>query len=82
MLRHLFGCFCHISIVGDVGCGCVKPGAHEVNPDARLGTQQKVSGHEPNLRKLLIQVFVDDRRFVDYTIAVDEHGHLAVGILL
>jgi hypothetical protein len=60
----------------------VKPGAHEVDPDARLGTEQKVGGHEPDLRKLLIQVFVDNRGFVDYAIAVDEHGYLAIGILL
>jgi hypothetical protein len=33
------------------------------------------------LGKLLFQVFVDDRRFVDNTVAVDQHRHFAVGIL-
>jgi hypothetical protein len=68
--------------MGDVGRGGVDPGVQEIDPDPDLGPLQKVGGHELKLGKFFIEILVDHRRFVDDAIAVDQHGHLAVGILL
>ncbi len=81
MLFHALSGFVGLSVMRDVGCGGMKPGAHIIDPDARLGAKQQIGGHEPNLGKLLLQVFVDDRRLVNNTVAGDQHRHLAVGIL-
>src|SRR5688572_2537398 len=81
VLFHTLPGFVRLSIMGDVGSGGMQPGAHIVDPDPCSGAKQEIGGHERDLGKLLFQVLVDDRRFVDDTVAVDQYRHFAVGIL-
>ena len=41
---------------------------------------QRVAWQERNLRIFFFQIFVDDRRFVDDAVAIDQHRHFSVWI--
>ena len=41
---------------------------------------QRVAWQERNLRIFFFQIFVDDRRFVDDAVTVDQHRHFSVWV--
>ena len=81
MLLHLVLGFVQVSIVLQIAGRGMDACVHEIDPDTRLGAQERIARHQPNLRKLFFQIFVENGRFVNHAVAVDQHGHFAVGIL-
>ena len=81
MLLHLLIGFVQVSIVLQIAGRRMDARVHEIDPDARLGAQERIARHEPNLRKFFFQILVQNSRFVNHAVAVDQHGHFAVGIL-
>ena len=49
----------------------------ELGPEAHLVTAIGIGGLERQSRKRVVDVFVDERRFVEHAIVVHQHGHLA-----
>ena len=60
----------------------MQPCAHIIDPDAHLGAEQEIGGHEADLGKLLFQIFVYDGRFIYHAVAVDQYWHLAIRVSL
>ena len=57
-------------------------GVEEIHPNPHLGAIEVIARHERSVGEFLVERFVDHRRLVDDAVAVDQHRHLAVGILL
>lgn len=59
---------------------CLKSRVAEINPDSHLGPSRRIIGHERRIGKSFFQVLVDDRRFVDDRVTIDQDGNLGIGI--
>ena len=57
---------------------CVK----EIHPNSHLGAVELIARHERHVGKFLVEIFVNHRRLVDDPVAIYQHRHFAVGILL
>src|SRR5690554_5401927 len=51
-----------------------------VQEQAGTGTHHGVGGHQLRMRKTLVDVFVDDVRFVQNQVTLDKDGNLTIGV--
>src|SRR5690606_14359406 len=71
-----------------VGCGTVleRRYVHEeflfevVQEEAGARAHDRVGGHQLRMRKTLVDVFVDDVRFVQNQVTLDKDGNLTIGV--
>ena len=80
MLFHPFIGLVRFSVMRKIGSGRMDPAIHEVDPDARFRPKQGVAGHQAKLGKSFLEVFVDDRRLINYSAVVHQHRHFAIRI--
>ena len=80
MLFHPFIGLVRFSVMRKIGSSWMDPAIHEVDPDARFRPKQGVAGHQANLWKSFLEVFVDDRRLINYSAVVHQHRHFAIRI--
>jgi hypothetical protein len=79
---HFLACFVRLAIVREVGRRGMNPGVKKIDPDARFRALEKLGRQQTDFGKFLVEIFVDDRRFVDYAVAVNQHRHFAVRVSL
>jgi hypothetical protein len=58
----------------------VDPRVAKIDPYPDASSAVKVCGHQGGLGKFFIEIFVDDCRFKNDRLAVDEDGNLGVGV--
>ena len=74
--------FFRIAIFLQVAARRMDSGIEEVDPDSHLGAVELIARHERDVVELFVEIFVDHGRLVDDAVAVDQHRHFAVGVLL
>jgi hypothetical protein len=80
MLFHLLSSFVRFSVVADIGGGRMDSAVHKIDPDARFRPKQSIAGHQANLGKSFVEVFVNDGRLINYPAVVDQYRYFTVRI--
>jgi hypothetical protein len=68
--------------MGDVSAGALQAGVAVVDPYPHTRAGKQILRHERYLGKFFLEIFIDDRRFIDHGIPVHEHGHFPIRIAL
>ncbi len=82
VLIHAHLGFLRVTVFLQIASRRMHAGVEEIHPNPHLGAIELTARHQRCVGEFLVEILVDHRRLVNDAIAVDQHRHFAVGILL